>query len=146
VSATQYATLSINGSLPVPVALDNLSNPPIGRDPDAMWPPASHRPFVYLKDTNDMEAIERAVYGEDHLAHQYVGRNPRLTEVHCRRLITTLTDILDRAVLINNRLFPTDLLAELALSDEDPFILGVIATHPNIDEDTQIVLALWRLS
>lgn len=145
-SNQQFATLSINGFPDIPIAFEGLLNPPMGNlGFQVVWPPASHLPFVHLKGTYDLEAMDRAVYSEELLAQQYVGRNPRLTEAHCRHLITKLTESLDRALLIHATSFPTDLLYRLALSEVDPFVLEFIASHPNADEETRTILALRRL-
>lgn len=89
-----------------------------------------------------MEEIEQAVYSDNISHRSMVSRNPRLAEAHCRYLITRLDHPMDRAFLVENSSFPTDLLEDLANTEDNPFILGFIVDHPNANEETRVMVAL----
>ena len=95
-----------------------------------------------LGDTMDMTEIEQAVYGSNLARRSMVSRNQLLTQEHCRHLITVLDYPTDRAFLVEHPAFPTDLLWELAKTEESDFVLGFIIDHPNANAETKACVAL----
>jgi hypothetical protein len=135
----QDGDLSINEQL---LELACAPGDPLGVALLAWEVPAEHQKFEYLRQTSNMAEIDSAVYGDNGLAQSYVGRNANLTEAHCRHLFKKLADPFLRSLLYRLPVFPTDLLMEAALVEEDTFARALIAGSPNADDETQTVIAL----
>lgn len=104
---------------------------------DASFPP------IYVEDlpyTAHRPSIKKAVHSNNPLIYKKIVSNPRLEEEDCRYLLPFMADSpMLRAILVEQASFPSDLLSELALSEEHPFVRHVIASHPNaLPEDAVI--------
>lgn len=100
-----------------------------------------------FNNTNDIELIEVAVYGDDIVAIQHVVYNPLLTEAHCRHLYPQLEKMTPWPIitLLEHPSFPTDLLMELALSPRNSardYIQSFIREHPNPNATDEILVAM----
>lgn len=95
----------------------------------------------YLFTTTNLEKIEDIVYRGTHEEHDFIVRNPLLTEVQCRQLFLT-RDLYMLVGLVKKPVFPADLLYSLALTENSPQVQEGIAGNPNSDEETLTILAL----
>lgn len=92
-----------------------------------------------LRNTTDLADIEEAVYSDNLTKVQYVAMNSLLTTEQCRYLFPRLND---KILSLSQPNFPSDLMHDIALDENDPFILELILAHPNIAEETQVALTL----
>lgn len=142
---SRYAMRNQDGDLSIDEQLIELAGAPgdpLGKAMLAWEVPEEHRKFEYLRDTNNVTEIDNAVYGENGLAQAYVSRNLNLTEAHCRHLVEKLTDPFQRALLYRLPIFPSDLLMDVALVEEDSFARAFILMNPNADDEVKVVVAL----
>lgn len=97
---------------------------------------------LWLTTEITFEIINNAVYGNNLAKKAMASRNPLITEEHCRHLIKIFDYPVDRGLLVRNKAFPSDLLWELANSENNTLVLGFIATHKNANKETKVLAVL----
>lgn len=95
-----------------------------------------------LRFSQNLEEIDNAIYSEKPDVLDYVVWNPLLTEEHIRYLYPKIKYPLYRVFLIQNPLFPSDLLLEIAMTVDPSYEGDYIKVHPNATEEIKILLAL----
>lgn len=96
----------------------------------------------HLRFTKNIDEIERAVYSNDDAILNYIVWNPLLTEAHLRHLNPKITYPLHKVFLIQNPVFPADLLLELAMTLDPNYGGNYIKSHPNATNEIKIIVAL----
>lgn len=94
----------------------------------------SNQTFLDQVILNDRDGFETAIIWNPHLQLRHFRYLLALPYVQSREI--------HRGAIVHNPAIPSDILSELALTEDNPFVLGIIADHPNTPEEDKVIAIL----